>query len=174
MNRRYILGHSVVATLGLALLTFAWPATAQDIKSSIVGVWKLTDHANKNPATGAITHPYGQHPQGIHVFSKGGRMMFMMIGENRKPPAGPSPTDAERAALLQSVVSYIGTYRVEGAKVLIRIEANATPTTASDRTYTAEMSGNKLTLTAEPFSAAAARDAAGQQQITIRTFDRAE
>ena len=168
MKRRYILRQSVVATLGLALLTFAWPATAQDIKSSIVGVWKLTDHANKNPATGVVTHPYGQHPQGNHVFSKGGRMMFMMIGESRKPPAS-SPTDAERAALLQSMVSYIGTYRVEGAKVLIRIEANATPTDASDRTYTAEISGNKLTLTAEPFSTAP-----GQQQITIRTFDRAE
>jgi lipocalin-like protein len=169
MNRRYIVCLSPVVALGLALLTFAWPATAQDIKSSIVGVWKLTNHGNKNPTTGAVTHPYGQHPQGYHVFSKGGRMMFTMFGENRKPPTGSSPTDAERVALLQSVVSYIGTYRVEGAKVLIRIEANATPTDASDRTYTAEISGNKLTLTAEPFSAGT-----GQQQITIRTFDRAE
>src|SRR4051812_37291114 len=101
------------SALGLiVVLTVAGPAAAQDIKSSIVGIWKLTSHANKNSATGAITHPYGQHPQGYQVFGKDGDVMFTMFAEGRKAPAGPSPTDAERANLLRSMVSYIGTYSV--------------------------------------------------------------
>jgi len=153
----------------IAALTITSPAAAQDIKSPIVGVWKLTSHANKNSATGAITHPYGQHPQGYQVFGKDGFMMFTMFAEGRKAPAGPSPTDAERAALLRSMVSYIGTYSMAGSKVTVRIGINATPTDVSDRTYIAELSANKLLLTAEPF-----RNEAGQQQVTIRTFDRVE
>jgi hypothetical protein len=149
-------------------MTFVWPASAQDVKSSIVGIWKLTSHANKNPATGVVTHPFGQHPQGYHVFGKGGHMMFTMFGENRRAPASVSATAGEQAALLQSLVSYVGTYSVEGTKVLVRIEANATPTAASSRTYIAEMGANRLSLTAEPFAAEVG------QQITIRTFDRIE
>src|SRR5262245_11553089 len=107
----------------VAVLTFVCPAGAQDVKSSIVGIWKLTSHANKNPATGAVTHPFGQHPQGYQVFGKSGHMMFTMFAENRK--AG--TTDADRALLLQSLTSYVGTYSVDGSKVRVSIQANATP-----------------------------------------------
>lgn len=150
-------------------LTVASPAAAQDIKASIVGIWKLTSHANKNAATGTITHPYGQHPLGYHLFGRSGLLMFSMFAENRKTPVGRTPTEAERAALLQSVVHYNGTYTIEGSRIIVRIDANATPTDVSNRAYIAEMSGNKLSLTAEPFA-----NEAGQQQITIRTFDRIE
>jgi len=108
------------------------------------------------------------HPTGYQLFTKGGHMMFIQTAENRKPPAGSVPTDAERVAWFKTLVSYAGTYKVDGSKVLIHFETNATPG-IPDRAYTPEISGNKLTLTAEPFV-----NANGQKIVSIRTFERAD
>lgn len=153
----------------IAALTFASSAAAQDLKNSIIGLWKLTSHGNKVVSTGVVTHPYGQHPSGYQLFSKNGHQMFLMFGEGRKAPAGTVATDAERVALFRSMISYAGTYRIEGGKIAIHFEGNATPTTAPDRLYTAEFSGNKLTLTAEPFT-----NTTGQKVSSIRTFERVD
>jgi len=95
-------------------------------------------------------------------------MIYFQAAENRKPPAGKVATDAERVALFTTLVAYAGTYKLEGAKVLIHFEANAIPG-IPDRSYATEISGNKLTLTADPFV-----NGNGQQIVSIRTFERAE
>jgi hypothetical protein len=162
--------RNTVSALALVVsLMLASPASAQDLASSIVGLWKLTSHGNKVAATGAMTHPFGEHPAGYQLFTRGGRLMFMMFGENRKRPGGSSLSDPERVALFNGLVSYSGTYKVEGSKILMHFDAEATPA-GVDRTYSAELSGNKLTLTAQPFL----NTNTGQQIISIRTFERAE
>jgi hypothetical protein len=160
--------------LGLALASggvFApRKAAAQDLQASIVGLWKVTSHANKIPATGALEHPFGEHPHSYQLFTRGGRMLNVILGENRKRPAGTIPTDAERAALFNTLVAQIATYKTDGNKLLVHYEAAESPSAdGTDRTYTAEVSGNKLTLTAMPFTSSQ-----GQQVISIRTFERAE
>jgi hypothetical protein len=52
--------------------------------------------------------------------------------------------------------------------VLIHFEANAIPG-IPDRSYAMEISGNKLTLTADPF-----QNGNGQQIVSIRTFERTD
>jgi len=70
-------------------------------------------------------------------------MMFLLIGENRKGPAGVALTDADRALLFNSLVAQSGTYKVEGTKVLIHYDGSATPSlTGAERAYSAEISGN--------------------------------
>jgi Lipocalin-like domain len=157
------------ALTGFAFLMLAWPARAEDITSSIVGLWKLTGNTTKIVATGAMQRVAGEHPIGYQLFTKGGHMMFIQNSENRKPPAGAVLTDAERAALFTTLVAYAGTYKVSGSKVSIHMEANAVPG-APDRTYAVEITGNKLTLTADnPFV-----NSNGQQIVSIRTFERAD
>ena len=92
--------------------------------------------------------------------------MFVMYDENRKKPSGP-PTAADKVALFDSLISYAGSYKVEGSKVVIHIEYDASQLVQTDRTYVVEVAGNKLTLTAEPFT-----DAAGRKVISIRSFER--
>jgi hypothetical protein len=75
--------------------------------------------------------------------------MFLLIGENRKGPAGVALTDADPALPFNSPVAQSGTYKVEGTKVLIRYDGSAAPSlTGAERAYSAEISGDKLTLTA--------------------------
>jgi hypothetical protein len=156
------------ALIGLAFLTFAWPASAQDITSPVVGLWKLTGNTTKIVATGAMQRLAGEHPSGYQLFTKGGHMIFIQTSENRKQPAGAVLTDAERIALFNTLVAYAGTYKVDGSKVLIHFETNTVPG-IPDRAYTMEINGNKLTLTADPFM-----NANGQQIVSIRTFERAD
>jgi len=156
------------ALASAAFITFAWPAGAEDINSPLVGLWKLTGNTTKIVATGATERQAGEHPIGYQLFTKGGHMMFLQAAENRKPPAGTVATDAERVALFTSLVAYAGTYKLDGSKVRIHFEANAIPG-IPDRTYTMEISGDKLLLTADPFL-----NALGQQIVSIRTFERAD
>ena len=151
-----------------AFLTFASPAGAEDINSPLVGLWKLTGNTTKIVATGALERQAGEHPSGYQLFTMGGHMMFVQAAENRKPPAGTVATDAERVGLFNTLVAYVGTYKLNGSKVLIHFEANATPG-IPDRTYAMEVSGDKLTLTADPFL-----NGLGQQIVSIRTFERAD
>lgn len=165
MDRRSILSLSVLAAFGLAMASGEAMAQQKPLSEQIVGLWKLTNNTTKNVATGAMTPA---HPTGYQLFTKGGHMMFIQTAENRKPPAGKVATDAERVALFNTLVAYAGTYKVDGSKVLIHFETNAVPG-IPDRTYTPEISGNKLTLTANPFV-----NSQGQQIVSIRTFERAD
>jgi len=159
----------VAALTGLAFLTLPSLACAQDINSPIVGLWKLTSNVTKIVATGAMQPLAGEHPIGYQLFTKGGHIIYIQNAENRKRPAGATATDAERVALFNSMVAYAGTYKLDGSKVLIHMEANAVPG-EPDRSYAMEISGNKLTLTAaSPFMSST-----GQQIVSMRTFERAE
>jgi hypothetical protein len=166
MNRRIAMTN--IALLVVAL-TFALPATAQDPQSSLVGLWKVTSVANKLVPSGEVVHPFGEHPSGNQLFTRGGHTMFSMFGERRNASGQPNPADVDRVALFNALIAYTGTYTVDGSKVMVHFEASATPG-MSDRTYSVEMSGNKLTLTSQPFTSGIT----GQRIITIRTFERVE
>jgi hypothetical protein len=141
------------------------------LNEQLVGLWKLTSHANKVVATGAAMHPFGQRPSGYQLFTRGGRMIHVIFGENRKAPAGTVPTDAERIALFRSVIAQSGTYKLDGNTILIQYDGSANQVlTGTSRTYSAEVNGNKLTLTSSPF----ASGQSGQKVISVRTFDRLE
>jgi hypothetical protein len=166
-HKNVCVGLALIPSL-VGALTIACPATAQDLPSSIAGLWKVTSVTTKIVSTGEMVHPFGERPSGYQIFTRGGHVMFSMFGENRASSARPVP-DVDRVALFNALVAYSGTYKVEGSTLLIHFEASATPGTV-DRTYSAEISGNKLTLTSDAFTSGIT----GRRIITIRTFDRIE
>jgi hypothetical protein len=168
MNSRSTLTITSVTLLVVAL-TFALPATAQDLQSSLVGLWKVTRVANKLMPSGAIVYPFGERPSGNQLFTRGGRTMFSMFGEQRSASSQPNPADIDRGSLFNALIAYTGTYTVDGPKVTVHFEGSAIPA-MSDRAYSAEMSDNMLTLTSQPFTSGIT----GRRIITIRTFERIE
>jgi hypothetical protein len=73
--------------------------------------------------------------------------MYFFTSENRK--FGTSVN--EKAALLDSLVAYAGSYRVEGDKFLQNMEVSFTESEkGKTRVTTLERSGNRLTLKAGP------------------------
>jgi len=96
------------------------PARADDAsdRQNIVGVWKLVSVVYEDQATRERTPVYGEHPQGYQVATADGHWVAVVTAEGRKVPQ----TDADRAQALRTMIAYAGRYRVEGGKVITRVE----------------------------------------------------
>lgn len=98
------------AALSISLLCLlAHPSFSQE-SSKIVGTWKLVSYVVEVQSTGQKLPVMGEKPTGYVSFLPEGRVFFVLTGEGRKP----AKTDQERAGLLDTLVAYTGTYRVEG------------------------------------------------------------
>jgi hypothetical protein len=141
--------------ISLAVLTFTLSqATAQDLASQIVGVWKVVDTTRKEVASGKIDKPYGEKPTGYYIYTRAGHFSWSLVAEGRKPPSEAVPTDAERVALFNTMSFGTGTYRVEGSKVVHRYDSFSHQAwTGTERTAQPAMSGAKMTVTSAPFKA---------------------
>lgn len=110
--------------LGLivAICLAAQPSVADD-GSKLLGIWKLVSYEVEIQATGQKAPVMGEHPTGYVAFLPEGRVFFVLTGEGRKP----AKTDQERAELLNTLVAYSGTYRVEGDKWITRVDVAWNP-----------------------------------------------
>ena len=149
------------AALGGTALAAPAPAGAAQNASPIVGAWRLTGITRTDLDTNAISKFYGEHPSGMITYTPAGHMVVFLAGEGRRAPAGPAPTEAERAELFGTIVAYAGTYRVEGDKVIHRVETAWTPAlngTELVRAFAVE--GDRLTI----------RTVAARNMLTGRMF----
>ena len=85
----------------------------------IVGTWALESAVYEDAVTGERGHPLGLHPRGAQIATKEGRWIAVVTAESRPVPAN----DAERAAALRSMIAYTGRYRVEGDRIVTKVEA---------------------------------------------------
>ena len=115
-------------------------------QQSLVGTYKIISQDVE--VGGTATQPLGKAPRGYLVLTPT-RAVFFFTGDNRK--FGTSV--AEKAALLDTLVGWSGTYRIEGGKIIITADASWTEVwTGKDQVRHWTLSGNRLTLTGEmPF-----------------------
>ena len=160
----------LLSVILVSCLSLPQSAPAQDLQSSVVGVWKLSSITRTDPQSGEVTNSYGEQPVGYLVYTKAGRVFAFLVGSDRKPPGKAEPSDSERAELFKSMVGYTGTYRVEGGKVIVRADASWNQSwTGVDRTQMTEVVGNRLTITATVKSS---RD--GREILTANVWGRVE
>lgn len=95
------------------------PMDDAELRRRIVGTWTLVSVNYEDAATGERTPIYGAHPKGVQIATPHGRWLALMTGEGRSVPK----TDAERAQALTSMIAYTGRYRIEGGKVITKVEA---------------------------------------------------
>src|ERR1700685_1643502 len=101
--------------LGLAALALSSHAAE---RPALVGVWKLLSYQTEFQDGSPKRAMFGEHPMGYIIFTSEGRMMALIEAEGRKAPS----TDADRAALLRSVIAYSGKYRVEGNRWITTVD----------------------------------------------------
>jgi Lipocalin-like domain len=107
-------------TLALALALAACcsfrSAQAQDAKQ-LVGTWKLAawqvQYFGEEPK-----EPFGAHPKGRLIVAPDGYWTVLISKADRKP----ATNNAERAALLRSMVGYTGKFTVEGDKITSTVD----------------------------------------------------
>jgi len=100
------------------LFLFAVQPSFCDDGARLCGVWKLVSYDVEIQATGQKEQPMGKNPTGYVIFTPGGRVFFVLTGEGRKS----AETVQERADLLNSLVAYTGTYRLEGDKWITMVQ----------------------------------------------------
>jgi hypothetical protein len=110
------------SSLAACLLVAPYLALAAE-SDSVVGTWKLVSYVVEVKATGEKMMVMGDNPSGYVVFNPEGRVFFVLTGDGRKP----GKTDAEKAALLNTLVAYTGTYRVEDGKWITKVEVAWNP-----------------------------------------------
>lgn len=131
MKRLFILG---------LLLLVPQLAIAEN-RSPLVGTWRLVSFEREFQAGGDREYPMGKSPSGYIHFLPEGRMAVVITGEGRKAPA----TDQDRADLLNTLVAYAGTYRVERDKWITTVQVSANPAwvgTEQQRTFV--VAGDRL------------------------------
>ena len=123
------------------VLLIATPSLGQQ---SLIGTYKLATLSVE--VDGKPYGPLGNAPHGYLVITPT-RFILFFTAENRE--FGTS-VDA-KAALLDSMVAYAGSYRVEGDKYLQNMEVSFTETEkGKTRVTTFEHSGNRLSLSTGP------------------------
>ncbi len=106
----------------LLLLAAAGPCRADDGRE-LHGIWKLVSSEAEIRATGAKEPVMGKGAAGFAMFSPEGRVFIILTGEGRKP----AKNDHDLAMLMNSLISYTGTYRVEGSTWTTRVDVAWSP-----------------------------------------------
>ncbi len=76
----------------------------------VVGTWRLVSSTRKVVATGEVYNTYGTHSSGWITYGRDSRMMVL--------------TPAQRADLFGMMLSYAGTYSIEGSTITHTIDTS--------------------------------------------------
>ena len=94
-------------------------ADDSELRQKIVGSWKLVSVVYEDRDTKERTPVLGEHPRGRQIATADGHWLALVTAEGRKVPQN----DEERAQALRTMIAYTGRYRVEGGKVITKVEA---------------------------------------------------
>jgi hypothetical protein len=87
------------------------------------GVWKVVDYFATDPATGAVTHPFGENPIGSAIYTAKGHMSVLVAGSHRVPSTGRGRSAQEGAALFDGLYAYTGTCSFKCDAITIYVES---------------------------------------------------
>lgn len=99
-------------------------AVESEVKPSIEGAWVLESYKVEDQATHQFIPAMGEHPTGRVIFTSDHRINFVLTGDNRNKNA---TTDAEKAALLDSVIAYTGKWSLKENQWCTDVEAAWNP-----------------------------------------------
>jgi len=142
MKRRERVGSPAAGPAAPAL---AGPPDAQPAK--LVGTWKFLSYVRTDPRTGVNVNIFGAHPRGWLIYTAAGRMMVIVVPENRKPLA----QEGDRIEHHRQMVAYTGRYTAAPGKVVHHVDVawnEAWIGTDIVRSY--KVDGDRLTITTAP------------------------
>ena len=91
----------------------------------ILGTWKFVSSTRKVLETNEEFNTYGPHPTGWINYGRDGRVMALIVNDDRpKPESIEKMTDADRIKLFKTVLAYSGTYSFDGKSVAHKIDTS--------------------------------------------------
>jgi hypothetical protein len=140
MRKAVIIALVALASIVIVASAGVQPSFADD-RAQVHGAWKLVSYNVEVQGTGEIFPPMGKIPTGYVIFTPEARVWFVLTGEGRKP----AKTAEEKAELLDTLVAYTGTYRVEGDKWITSVEVAWNPAwVGTEQSRSFKMEGDRL------------------------------
>jgi hypothetical protein len=117
------------------------------LREALLGTWTLVSAVREEIPSGAKTDMFGAKPHGYINYGADGRMIALITRGDRKAAADGRPTPAEAEALFRSMLSYAGTYTIEGSEVThhVDISWNQSFTGGAQKRHF-KLAGNRLIL----------------------------
>ncbi|XYD03171.1 lipocalin-like domain-containing protein [Methylorubrum populi] len=130
------------ATLAVTLAASSAPTVAgAQSDTPLKGLWKLVSYEVEVRKDGETLPVMGEHPTGYAYFTPEKRVFFVLTGEGRKP----AKDDAQRAQLLETLVSYTGKFRLDGDKWIADLDVAWDPKwVGTEQTRTFTLDGGRL------------------------------
>jgi hypothetical protein len=110
-----------------------------DLHQALLGGWRLESFVSRDAETGALRHPFGEHPRGLILYTADGHMSAQLT-----PGAG------------DEFVSYGGRFRVDESSATVRhlVAISTLPELLTEpQIRHAQIDGDRLTLSASATSA---------------------
>jgi hypothetical protein len=135
----------------MALRADAAKVTPAPATEELVGTWRLVRFTRTNVATGEAQDTFGKTPSGFIQFGRDGRMMMLVVKEQRAAPPEPEKmTEQQRADLFKTMIAYGGTYTFDGKALTCHLDVTWNQAwTGTDIVRHVTLEGNKLVLTAD-------------------------
>lgn len=126
------------------------PALAEP--TDLYGTWKLINFQRKIVETGQVEEVFGRSPTGFLNYGPDGRMIVIIVRDQRTKPASLQDlTDPLRAELFKGLIAYAGTYTFDGKSVTHHIDASWNEVwTGTDQTRDVTIQGDRILLTTRP------------------------
>jgi len=135
-------------------------------KESCLGTWALKSYEVRW-ASGKVTYPWGEGPQGRLIYSPDGYMSVAMMASNRSKFESRElklGTAEEKVAAADTYISYSGKYEFDGDRVIHHVEVCLFPNwVGNDQVRIFDLDGDRLALKTIPDP----RDEKGRQGYLI-------
>jgi hypothetical protein len=150
----------VIATLlALSASTLAAEPSAPSKpgNAAVVGTWTLVSYAREDPASRAVTYPWGEKPSGTFVFTADGHVAVVITAQGRQPAVrGEEGFVEKRARLFETTTAYAGTYVVRGDAMSVHVEVASDPDlVGKDLGREIRIDGDALTVRTQPMKSMA-------------------
>jgi len=124
---------------------------SDSVPAWLLGTWKLVSVLREDSRSGVEVDFFGPHPIGYISYSADHRMMVVIVRGDRRKPAGVRITPAEADALMKSLVSYAGTFSIDGDEITHHVEVSWNEIwTGTRQTRRFRLAGGRLMLETPP------------------------
>ena len=138
----------------------------------LYGTWRLVSFTQTIVATGETTDVFGKAPRGFLSYGRDGRMMGMIVKDERSKPADLAKmTDQERAELFKTMIAYGGTYTFDGTTITHHVDISYNQIwTGTDQVRNIKLDGRKVILSSNPQP----RSQDGKVVVAVLTYEKVE
>lgn len=117
---------------------------------ALIGSWRMAAWTRTSVATGEISDALGPSPIGYIAYHRDGRMMATVFRHDRLAPGDREWTLEEKAQLVDDMLAYVASYRLDGNRVVHHVDGSWNPNWRGELSRPFTLDGDRLVISGAP------------------------